>query len=218
MEDEKTSPLETIVAILIALATVIGAVIAWRASVVADAAGDADFAGMKASVNVAETHALNYVNAYEHLGAYTTYSRYNELGNEISKELETSDTLSEEQAWALQRQQSEAYDLAKANQSLFPNRFMNRDGTYSVSREMGESWADAGREKDLKPDPQYAEADVLRAKTNKILAALGVLSLSLVFFAIVETVGDRAKWIMAALGTLFMLAGGILAFLFETMK
>lgn len=218
MEDEKTSPLETIVAILIAIATVVGAVIAWRASVVADAAGDADFAGMRASVNAAETHALNFVNAYEHYGAYTNYSRYNELGNEISVELENVEALSEEQAWALQRQQSEAYDLAKASQTLFPNRFMNRDGTYSVTREMGEGWADASREKDLNPDPQYAEADALRAKTNKILLALGVLSLSLVFFAVVEAVGERAKWLMVALGILFMLGGGILAFIFETMK
>lgn len=218
MEEEKASPLETIVAILIAVATVLGAVIAWRASVVADAAGDADFAGMRASVNAAETHALNYVNSYEHLGAYTTYSRYEQLGNEIGKELESGDALSEEQVWALQRQQSEAYDLAKANQTLFPNRFMNRDGTYSVTREMGEGWADASREKDLNPAPQYAEADALRTKTNKILLALGVLSLSLVFYAMVESVGERAQWLMVALGTICMLAGGILAFLFETMK
>jgi hypothetical protein len=218
MEQEKTSLQETLVAILIAVATVIGAVIAWRASVVADAAGDADFAGMKASLNAAETRALNFVNAYEHYGAYTTYSRYNELGNEIGTELQTSQTLTEEQTWALQRQQSEAYDLAKANQTLFPNRFMNRDNTYSVTREMGEGWADASREKDLNPDPQYAEADVLRGKTNKILAALGVLSLSLVFFAMVESVGERIQWLMVTLGVIFMLGGGILAFLIETMK
>ena len=53
-EQEKESPLETIVAVLIALVTVIGAVVVWRASVIEDASGDADFAGLRASINAEE--------------------------------------------------------------------------------------------------------------------------------------------------------------------
>lgn len=218
MDAEKSSPLETLVAILIALATVVGALMAWRASVFADGAGDADFAGLKASLNAEETRALNFVNAYEHYGAYTNYSRYNELGNEIGRELQASTELSEEQAFLLQRQQSEAYDLAKANQSLFPNRFLSRQGGYSVQRDMNERWADAARDKDLNPDPQYAEADALRGKTNRMLAALGILSLSLVFFALVESVGDRIKIVMTSLGGIILLASTIFAILIELGK
>ena len=210
--------LETIVAFLLAIATVLGAVIAWRASIVADAAGDADFAGLKASLNVEETRALNYVNAYEHYGAYLTYSRHNEFGKLIGNELqENKDSLTEETAYALLRQQSEAFDLANANQMLFPNRFMNRDGSYSVAREMGEGWADASREKDLNPDPLYAEADKFRTKTDQIFLALSVVALSLVFFALVESVGEKIKIPMVIVGILLMVSGTVLAFVFERM-
>ena len=54
---ERSQRLETVVAILIAVVTVIGAVVAWRSSVADDGAGDADFAGLRASVRSEETRA-----------------------------------------------------------------------------------------------------------------------------------------------------------------
>lgn len=213
------SKLDTIVAILIAMATVIGAIIAWRASVIADASGDADVAGLRASVNAEETRALNYVNAYEHYGSFTTYSRYNELGNLISSDLEKdTSNLSEEEVYLLDRQRAESYDLAKANQDLFPNRFLNRDGTYAVEREMGEMWADAAKEKDLNPDPQFADADKLRVRTNQMLTTLVLVALSLVFYTLVESFEGKAKYVMVGLGSAFLIAGSIAAVIIQLMK
>ena len=63
--EEKSSRLETMVAILIAIVAMLGAVVAWRSSVVDDGAGDADYAGLRAAVNAEETRALNFVNAYK---------------------------------------------------------------------------------------------------------------------------------------------------------
>jgi hypothetical protein len=213
--EEKESRLETIVAILIAVVTVIGAVVAWRASVAADGAGDADFAGLQASLNAEETQAINYVNAYEHYGAYVAYSRNLNMGNAIAKDLTSAPPASEEEAFWLDRQRAEAFDIAKANQDLFPNRFLNRDGTYSVQRELGEGWADAKKEKDLNFDPHYAEADALRQKTNLLLATIALLGVGLVFFTLVESVGDRLRLVMLGLGGLFAVAGTVAALLVE---
>lgn len=204
--------METFVAVLIAVVTVIGAIVAWRASVADDGAGDADFAGLKASLNAEETRALNAVNAYEHYGAYTTYWRYNALGNALADEVEAAP---EEAVEALDRQRAEAYDLADANQDLFPNRFLNRDGTYSVARETGEAWSDAAREKDLYPDPQYAEADKLRAKSSQLLGTITLLGLALVAYTLVETVEGRLKWALVGVGTLLAVAGTVWAVLLE---
>ena len=218
MENEtphNESRLETIAALLIALVTVIGAVVAWRASVAADGAGDADFAGLRASVNAEEARALNFVNAYEHYGAYTSYLRYTKLGDAIADDLEDSAGLTEEEAYFLDRQRAESYDLADANQDLFPNRFLSRDGNYSVAREMGEAWADASKEKDLSPDAHYAEADGLRAKTNRLLGTLSLLAVSLVFFTLVEAAGGRLRLIMIGLGAFFAIAGTALALIIE---
>ncbi|HZY40479.1 MAG TPA: hypothetical protein VFF59_00605, partial [Anaerolineae bacterium] len=71
----------TLVAIMIALVALIGAVVAWRASVAEDASGDADYAGLRAAINVEETRALNASTAYAQYGAYVTYQRNSALGD-----------------------------------------------------------------------------------------------------------------------------------------
>jgi hypothetical protein len=213
--EEKESKLETLVAILIALVTVIGAVVAWRASVAADGAGDADFAGLQASLNAEEARALNNINAYEHYGAYVNYSRNLQLGNALADELADNAVLSEEAAFMLDRQRAEAYDIANANQDLFPNRFLNRNGDYNVARDVGEAWADAAKQKDLDPNPHYVQADNLRLKTNLLLATLALLGVGLVFFTLVEAAGERWQMIMVSLGGVFSAAGTILAIMID---
>ncbi len=217
METQSETPhrMGIVAAILIAVTTVIGAVVAWRASVSADGAGDADFAGLKASLNVEETRALNFVNAYEHYGAYTTYARHNQLGDLLADDLNNGAAQSDEEAYLLDRQRAEAYDLADANQDLFPNRFLSRDRSYGVERERGEAWTDAAREKDLAPEPQYAEADKLRAKTNWLLATLSVLAVALVFYTLIEAVGERFQYLMLGLGTVSMLVGTVAALVID---
>jgi hypothetical protein len=209
---ERSQRLETIVAILIAVVTVIGAVVAWRSSVADDGAGDADFAGLRASVRAEETRALNYVNAYENYGSYANYRRYSDMSNLIEADLTTAP---EQQQSELERQRADNNDLSISNQRLFPNKFLNRDGSYNVKRQMGEMWADAAKENDLNPDPQFAEADQLRGKANSLLGAVTILAIALVFYTLVESFGDRMKYVMVALGSVCMVAGIVFALFIE---
>ncbi len=209
---EESGRLETIAAVLIALVTVIGAIVVWRSSVIEDASGDADFAGLRASINAEETRALNYVNAYENYGAYTTYKRYNDLGDLIAEDMAQAP---EDQADVLNSQRADAHDLALANEDLFPNKFLNRDGTYALQRQLGEMWADAAKEKDLKPEPQFAEADSLRDKTNRMLGSVSLLALALVFYTLVESVSERLKYWMVGLGSALMVTGTAVALFIE---
>lgn len=209
---EAENRLTTIVAILIAIATVLGAVVAWRASVAADGAGDADFAGLRATVNLEETRALAAVTAYEDYSAFTNYRRYENLGNAIVDE---QNQLAADAATALEPQRLNAHDLALANQQLFPNKFLNRDGSYALQREVGEIFADAAKEKDLQPDAQYAEADALRDKTNQLLLAVTILAVALVFYTLVETVDGRLQYVMVGLGLVCMVAGSVMAIMIE---
>lgn len=209
---ERSQRLETIVAILIALATVIGAVVAWRSSVADDGGGDADFAGLRALVRAEETRALNDVNAYEDYAAYINYKRYEQQGNLIADDQANA---SEEEAAILESQRADAQDLSISNQRLFPNKFLDRDGSYNVKREIGEMWSDAAKENDLNPGPQFAEADQLRTKANSLLVAVTILAIALVFYTLVESVGARMQYVMVALGSLCMVAGTVFALFVE---
>lgn len=197
------SRIETIVAILIALATVIGAVVAWRASVADGLAGDADFAGLQAALRAEESRALTAVEAYEHFSSYVNYRRYNLQGELLAEAVAESDDL------ALERQQIESNDLALSSQFLFPNKFLDRDGSYNIKREMGELWADASKQHNLNPEPQFLQADKYRTKTNLLLGAVTILSIAVVFYTLVESVSARIRYVMVALGS-FCFVGGSL--------
>jgi hypothetical protein len=216
MEEKSSNRLETIVAILIAVTTVLGAVVAWRASVSDDASGDADFAGIQASMDAEETRALNFVNTYENYGTYTTYKRYSTLGDLIAEDV--ANAKNDQEVAQLDAQRANAHDLAIANQGLFPNKYMDRNGSYSVQRQLGEMWADAAKKKDLYPDPQFADADKFRQKTNRLLQSLMVIALALVFYTGVELVNERVQSALATLATLIMLGGVVMAVLIELGK
>lgn len=218
MEQETSSSegfLGTLVAILIAVVTVVAALITWRASVIEDASGDADYDGLRAAVNAEETLALNNVNAYENYSAYTAYKRYSDLGDLIAED--QVNAVSEEEALLVESERANAHDLAIANQGLFPNKFLNRDSSYALQRQMGEMWADAAREKELNPVPQFAEADAMRTKSTRMLLSLMVLGISLVFYSLVESM-EKQKNIMIALGSIAAVAGVAMAVLIELGK
>jgi hypothetical protein len=204
--------LETILAILIAVVAVIAGLVAWRASVADDGSGDADYAGLRAAVNAEETRTLNAVNAYQNYGAYVSYWRNWRLSELMQTQIQSA---SEEEALAMFDQLTEANDLANAARPLVETRFLNRDGSYNVNREMGERWADAAKEKEMEYEGQFKEADGLAAKSLSLLMALTILTIAPIFYSLLETVPAKMKMLMLGIGTLFLIAGVVLAVIAE---
>ncbi len=204
---ESSDRFRIIVAILIALVALIGAVVAWRSALAADDAGDADFAGLGATLHAEQARTLNNTILYEHYRTYTTYLYHNELGNLIATDLDSS---SVDETLALDRQKINAWDIATANQGFFPNRYLTQDGEYNTQRELGEAWAEAEQQQDLHAKPHFAEADRLRAKSNWLIGVLIILAISLVLYTLAEGLKSSLKvprYAMALGGTLFMFLG-----------
>lgn len=201
---EATDRFGIINALLIALVTLIGAFVAWRASVANDNAGDAALAGLIATLNVQETEALNNTLLYEDYRAYTAYTRYNAMGDEI--EVDLGETADETEAENLDRQMREAWDAAES--FYFPREYLKSDGTYDTQRQLGEAMSEAARERDLNPTPYFNEADMMQVKSNSLIGVITVLALSLLSFTLVESV-DRLtiKYALAAVGVIIMIAG-----------
>jgi len=127
--------------------------------------------------------------------------------------------VSEEEALQLELKAVEAgrrpHNLAVANQGLFPNEFLKRDGSYDLPGELGEMWADAAKQKDLSPATHFDPFLKLQKKSNWFLLDLTILAIALVFFSLVESVSQRAKVLLTTFGSLFMLFGAVAAFLIE---
>lgn len=210
MENESGNDiLETTTAILIAIVVTIIALVSWRASVIDDAAGDADYAGLRSAVFSVRAQALNSVNAYESYGNYVNYLRNSRMGELISAEIETAP---QEQQAVLTEQMKIANDLADANNDMFETQYLNRDGSYSIQRQLGVMWADAAKENDLDYESQFAEGDKGRARTRNMLVSVMILSIATVFYAMVESVESRRnRFILIALGSLVTLGGIVMA-------
>ncbi len=215
---QENNHLSTLVALLIAVVSVSGAVVTWRASISADGAGDADVAGIRATINQTETDALAAVNGYSDYASFMDYYKYRQTAQQLEAELaELPDDVTEEELAALNKELANTYDLTTAASSAFPNQYLNRDGTYAFNRQTGEFRADAARQRDINPQPSFDEADGLRVHTDKLLIALSVLVVALVFYTLIETTDSKkAKYLLLVIGTGVFLAGILGAFLLET--
>lgn len=215
---QENNRLSTLVALLIAVVSVSGAVVTWRASISADGAGDADVAGIRATINQTETNALSAVSGYSDYASFMDYYKYRETALQLEAEIaELPEDATEEELAALNKELADTYDLTTAASSAFPNQYLNRDGTYAFDRQSGEFKADAARARDINPQPSFDEADNLRAHTDKLLIALSVLVVALVFFTLIETTDSKkAKYLLLVIGTGVFLAGILGAFLLET--
>lgn len=215
--EQEDNRLSTVVALLIAAVSVVGAIVAWRASVAGDGAGDADVAGIRATINLTETTALAAVESYGDYASYAEYLVQRELGRALERQIvELPADADETEFNDLKARLAETSDRTTAAAFAFPNQFLNRDGSYGLHRQQSEFYADVGREKDLKPDASFAEGDALRGKTDRLLIALSVLAMALVFYTLIEAVSQRTRYILLVLGSAFFLAGAVGALLIET--
>lgn len=220
MADDDNDSLTFWNAILIAIVTVVAALVAWRASVSGDAAGDNDYDGLRAVVNVQEVRTLGTVEAYTHAQAYANYRRYDETVNTLEEELEEA---TGKEAADLARRQSEASVLVDAKLKMFPNKFMERSAQtdanqYNAQREIGEYMANQARTREMAPESYFKDAEAMRAKTEKLLMGVVILSLSLVCLTLVEAFEGGTRKVSFLLGLLLAIAGTAFSVMMEVAK
>ncbi len=200
--DEHGSHFQTIMAFMIAAVTLIGALVAWRIALTTEAATDADFAGMQAVLAAQETQISNDVDLFRHYRAYTQFSVNEDLQAELS-----SDVASEI-----------AEGSAATSQIFFPRRYLNRDGSYAIERQLGELWAQASQDRDLNANPHFAEADSLRGKASQLTGIFILLTMSLFFYTSAEGIYHerrRLRYTLGSIGTVLLLVTILAALLIE---
>jgi hypothetical protein len=209
---------EISVSILTALVTILSAVVAWRAALAGDAAGNADFAGIGATLNREESRTLNSATAYQQYRAYTTYLRNNETGQAMADDLDDSTkTISDEQRAIIANERTASWDQIVVDQDFFQTRHLRADGTYNVLRQIGESEAEDAQRKDIDPDPHFAESDRLRIKSNLMVGMLILMAGSLWFYTMASEIKHVIRYPLAGIGLLCMLIGTIGTFAIEVL-
>ena len=204
---------ETILAIMIAVVTVLSALVSRQAAFFGHTRVEEDLDGLLASVNMQETHIMAQITAYDDLASYTRWWQYTQLAESVVQDIEASDDSQED---ALLGAELHHYaQLALDSKVLFPNRYLTDGAGYNLDLQLGEMWADAAEERDLDPAPHFEESDNLIRRTMYMLAAGAILSIGLIFYALVESLemaSSRSRCLLI-LGSLLSVIGVIVAIL-----
>lgn len=194
------------VGVMIAIVTVVGALVAWRSAVASNEAGNADDAGIIAALNAQETNTIGDIISSQNRTSYLDYWRYKQTIDQMAVD-GSLDNIEEGDPDGVVREITEASDLATASKQFFESRYVNPDGTYNVAKQRAENLAEESQRKDLNAQQHFNEANQWRDKSLALVATLVLLGISLWLFALGETIEHRVKYVLAAGGLALLLAG-----------
>jgi uncharacterized integral membrane protein len=197
-------------AIGIAVATVVGAILAARAAVYNDAANDADQAGLSSAIDLALTQSAVEAQRAQNLSAFLQFARHRRLAELISDQMEQIDSNSE--AWAqLDRESSAEWNKAVNSRYFFDATFYDKfSNTFDQQTFVDSQLAEAASLKDLNPDPEFSQADDDRTTAAQLVSLIAVLAVALLCFAIANVLENRLRYFLAGLGVL-IIVGSIVA-------
>jgi hypothetical protein len=202
-----TKRFEIGISILTALVTILSALVAWRAALAGDAAGNADAAGIAASITREEARVLSSATTYQEYGAYTSYLRSQEIADQAQDAI--SATPDDEQE-KLQELETERFlNQVQANRDLgfFNQRYLRPDRSYLLERQLGQSEADKSERKDTDPEPHFSLAERLRTKSNLMVGMLILMAGALWFYTMAAEIKHGIRYMLGFLGVLSMLVG-----------
>jgi thioesterase domain-containing protein len=181
----------TVVAVLIAVVTVVGAIVAWRVAVALSNAGSADTLGILAAVEKEDVTTRATITLIGHRTAYATFKRDDSLATKYSELAHANP------------QRTDFSNLAgafksAANYALYwiPARYIDRSNELDRQRDLGEQIAQDSINKDMEPQPHFAAADSNRQKAQWLLVNLILLGMTLLFLTMADAIQNLLRYLL----------------------
>lgn len=204
---------ETLVAIWIAIVTVTGALVAWRASTVGSSAADADRQGILSAVSRERVQTDNRTRLYSDLRIFTDYIQNREMASLLQQDAEKlADMDQAEQAEVLSREAGAYEDLADSAYGFldYPQYVQEDNGgrkSYDAEGYLQASLAIEARTQDLNPDDDFQEADRLHLQEQRLVGIVIVLAVALLFLTLAQITQSFLRYIFVTIGLFaFLLA------------
>lgn len=214
--DNTSDGFQVAITILIAFVSILGAVIAWRASVADVRAEDADFDGLSAVLNAEKTRVFTSIDVYEDNRAYLDYIRSTIMSNLLAADMVEAGQ-GERAAMEAELEDYGSLNIIH-NYGFFSVRYLNLDNTFNLERQYLESQAEAGIDLDLESGRHFTEADAFRSQSTCLVGSFIILAFALFFYSIaggLHPTRRQLRWGMALLGTLLLVGGGLAALFIE---
>lgn len=208
--ETQSSRFSSLVSVVIAIVSIAGALIAWRVALASNAAGNADTAGLLATVAREDIETRATILLYGHLTAYASYAANHTLGDSYDALARGNPQRTDYAALAGAFRLAENYAL-----NLIPGQYLDRDQKLEQSRDRGETIARESLDTNLDSRSNFAEADKARVRVQFLLINLILLGGALVFLTLADAIRNFMRYLFLLLGLGLFLIGSIGALLIE---
>lgn len=215
-ESTPSTRFEVFIAVCIAIATVTGAILAARATLLNDDANTSDQTGLASAIDLALARSTNESQRAQNLIAFLDFSQHRRAAELMVDQMNKLDPASP--LWTqLDDQSSAEWNKAINSRYFFDASYYDKfNGTWDQQAFMDGKLVEAASLRDLNPDPHFGGADDSRAKAAKLVGVIAVLSITLFCFAVANVIRSRARYLMAALGSLILIGSIALAIVIES--
>lgn len=202
LENPKTDRVNTLIAVLIAIISVVAALGAWRVAVATSKASDADTTGLLAAVDREDSITEAYINLYGHLNAYSRAVAQDAIANAL-KPVEDSTTDANLKARLAAERDGLIYS-ANSQRFSIPQQYLDRNQNFDQARDVGETIAGRALEKDTFPEPHFQSANTERAKAEWLLLLLVLLGVAFVLLTLADALRYVIRYLFILLAVLIL--------------
>ena len=194
----------TFVSILIAIVSVVGALVAWRVAVALSDAGTADTRGVVARMDKADTEIEATINVFGQKTVYASFvtnksvaDGFYALGNDYLY-----------LAYAFHEAANKVLDF-------LPRKYLGPDESFDTARDLGESTADYALNRDTNSQPYFDAADHWRLKAQWLLLDLIWLGGALLMLTLSDAIQNVVRHLCLLAGISILISGSLALFMIE---
>jgi hypothetical protein len=204
---ERPAWVKIVIASLIALTSVLGAVGAWRASLASAEASDSDRKGF-ADALAAEQQRTSIHSSLD--AEFTRYLR-GQLFTALAEELyEQAEDASPADRARLEVEASNYQSLGDLKLETTNPDALRPDGSLDLDRAFEIEWAQQASQNDLDPEPEFAEADELNERSERLVGITALLIAAALFFTFAQVVAGRVFVVYLAGGAAVLILSTVL--------
>ncbi|RMF31030.1 MAG: hypothetical protein D6759_10780 [Chloroflexi bacterium] len=198
---------QTLIAVLIAMVTVTGAIVAWRAATISSEADDAEREGLLSTIVRERVDATNRTWLYNDLRTFALYTEYQALADRLAQDAQAHREAGDEDEADRLAQEAERYRLLSDNLRRFLfEGYITSEGTYDANAFLARRWAEAAREADLEPQDDLALADTLRLRAQRLVGGTIFLAAALLLLTLAQISRSGLRYLFLAGGvTLYLI-------------
>jgi len=204
-DQEKEEPRDrfrTVVAVVIALVSIGGALVAWRVARASSFAADADVSGIVSAVNRSQALVASEADMYRDMRTYLQVRIHDLLSDSLAQESEKYPGEDPERGrlWTAAWTETFVAEQYMDQVDIGPE-YIRADGSYNGQAAQDIDMAHRALSTDIDPQGRhFAQADRMREKVQSLMGLALVLSLALLFCTLAGVIKHPVKYVCLGLG------------------